>query len=83
MNLLYLVNYFYEGSRNAAIFYVSIINMKYSKDILEDYTKNRNNVHSIECYISKHTDWLNDILKFQKDFNFQNFTFPQLLYHYC
>ncbi|WP_296865253.1 hypothetical protein [uncultured Methanobrevibacter sp.] len=57
--------------------------MKYSKDILEDYIKNRNNGQSIKQYISKHIDWLNDILKFQKDFNFQNFTFPQLLYHYC
>ena len=57
--------------------------MKYSKDILEDYAVNMHNIGSFKQYISKHKDWLEDILKFQKEFHFEDFTFQQLVYHYC
>ena len=57
--------------------------MKYSKDILNEYSINKHKLGSFKQFISKHKEWLDDILKFQQKFHFEDFTFQQLVYHYC
>lgn len=55
--------------------------MKYSKEILNSKVISANYK---EKYIKTNfPKWYEDILKFQKEFNFEDFTFNQLLYHYC
>lgn len=55
--------------------------MKYSKEILDSKVISANYK---EKYIKTNfSEWYEDILKFQKEFNFEDFTFNQLLYHYC
>lgn len=57
--------------------------MLYSKDILNEYSINKHKLGSFKQFISKHKEWLDDILKFQQKFHFEDFTFQQLVYHYC